>query len=518
MLNYSSPSALSQEVTAHQMALPGIAGTAPAPFYIPLPYTLLSDLRHAPAAIGAYAVIARQFRLSRGAPVFLSTNDLMAYDPCLSTGSARRAFRLLLAKGYVTIAETHGNKRGYVPTWGRVSGEPRLWDISAPILNRPPHIRAYRLDQRFLDTCMGILEPHRQHAAKIERYVIKPILGLREIGEYALNATGYFTPSAKLENLGLLRTDLTFALPGDDTLLAYASQPGQGGLTRLGWTSSIFPDEIQALQTPGTPAANSRSLFFVPPEMIAGRIADVIPCVITGVIADSERGEEGINASESQETPVENAAPGSHESMNLDEGDEDQDPPPTRASALNTKQGGDIETPTIPDNRTSRTPRQPALRTDEIPLPKTEAVELLQSIGVMPSSIRLYMHDPLESVRAAVEYAREYPGARDPGALAVKALRDMRLGWNPSVWANRYPNQIAPREDGPEVWELPEHDYKDLAAEIMPDWALAKSSLADIQCLAAILGQCEGDEQAALEQFARENWKRSGWGKEASCA
>ncbi|NTU83690.1 MAG: hypothetical protein HGA45_30680, partial [Chloroflexales bacterium] len=239
-------------------AAPAGPQASPAPAtYLPLLRRMVEDLRDAPAALGAYALIARLY-LIQNAPVPLSPGDLRAYDPALSYGAARRALGRLADAGYVLGDTTPGRKAAYVPTWGLVGGAPHPWDRSAPLLGQPRHLRAVRLDDRLLDLCLGRLRPSAAHAAVVERYVTAPLLGLRDVGGYALALAGLGGERPALNSLGLLSPDGSpLPLPDNLTILAIASQRLQAeardGLTPAGYARAGLAQ----------PAPAGQALFFV---------------------------------------------------------------------------------------------------------------------------------------------------------------------------------------------------------------------------------------------------------------
>lgn len=285
-------------------ALPPQA-TSPAS-YVPLPRRLLEDLRDAPVAIGVYALLGRLYQ-TRGEAAPLSPADLQAYDPALSYGAARRAFGRLVDAGYAIAEGTEARKRTYRPTWGRINDAPRPWDRRFTSQGRPRHISVVRLDDRLLDLCLGRLRPSGSHRAIVERYLAAPLLGLREVGVYALALAGLQSTSAALTGLGLLGADgRALPLPNDRTVLAIASQraagnAAHGALTEAGWRYvGIAP------APPATPVAEP--LFFVPADVIGGGIGHVIGHVIGG----PAEGHTQESAPVCAELPVTPDAPGSH--------------------------------------------------------------------------------------------------------------------------------------------------------------------------------------------------------------
>jgi len=136
--------------------------------YVLLPLRLISTLRDNPRAIGLYSLIARLYLITH-VPVPLSTPDVVRYDPTLSRGAVLRAFERLVRDGWLIETRHSGRKTHYTPTWGRISTTPRPWRIDAPLLDRPRHVGALRLDRRLLDLCMGKLTPDPDRSALITR-------------------------------------------------------------------------------------------------------------------------------------------------------------------------------------------------------------------------------------------------------------------------------------------------------------------------------------------------------------
>ncbi|NTU85206.1 MAG: hypothetical protein HGA45_38600, partial [Chloroflexales bacterium] len=203
----------------------GLPQQTPSPStYVPLPRRMLEDLRDAPVAIGVYALLGRLYQTT-GTAVPLSPGDLQAYDPALSYGAARRALDRLGDSGYAVAEGTDGRKLTYRPTWGRIADAPRPWDRLSASQGRPRHISVVRLDDRLLDLCLGRLRPSAAHAAVVERYVTAPLLGLRDVGGYALTLAGLGGERPALSRLGLLSPDGSpLPLPDNQTILAIASQ------------------------------------------------------------------------------------------------------------------------------------------------------------------------------------------------------------------------------------------------------------------------------------------------------
>jgi hypothetical protein len=208
----------------------------------------------------------------------ISPRDLQIYDLSLSYGAANRALRRLVDAEFLIAQRTPGRKTCYIPTWGIIAGEPRIWDLAAVSYGRPRHIPALRLDRRLLDICMGRLDPHPDHPALPQRYLTAPLLSLRDIGIYSMVLAGLPAASHALENLGLLRDGHTQPLPEDDTtILALASQQR---LFDAGSPIALAPAGYRQLgldlTEPPAPAPTGQALFFVSPDQIGPMIGNPI--------------------------------------------------------------------------------------------------------------------------------------------------------------------------------------------------------------------------------------------------
>jgi hypothetical protein len=429
------------------------AGTTPAT-YVPLSRRLLEDLRDAPVAVGVFALIARLYLIS-GEAVPLSPGDLQAYDPSLSYGAARRAFERLVATGYALVSTGGGSKLAYFPSWGQVSGAPLPWDRQRTSLGRPRHIRATRLDDRLLDLYLGRLRPHRSHRAVVERYLTTPLLGLREVGTYALALAGLPVSSPALASLGLLtHSGEAQPLPDDRTILAVASQRAAGeqeagALTPAGWRHAGF--------IPLAPAGPSgTALFFVPNDMIGGGIGHMIGHMIGHQIGMPAKGRRGDSSSGSHRSPFNSAQSRSHGSTDQD--GKDSTTPALPARTRVNGGGGKIFSPKIrTDDQegtkvdrapTSSDPPLPRKRHENFPPPhaagrvtretpaknaeqrgesdsadETPVGAMLRSIGVRSDIASKLADRPAAQVAHVIATARARPGVRDVAAWVVSALR-----------------------------------------------------------------------------------------------
>lgn len=402
------------------MAMPA-TGARPSSAYDPthyvlLPQHLLTDLRDSPLAIGAYALIARLLRVT-GEPVPLSPVDIQRYDPQVSYGAATRALQRLDDAGYVVPHRVRGRKTTYVPTWGRVAGRVLPWDLVAPLLGRPRHRQAIRLDQRLLDLCMGRLQPHHAHPALVTRYLTSPLLGLHEVGAYGLLLHGLPGVTPRLAQLGLVVQGAPQPLPDDATILAIASQQAlldagsPVALTPAGWA-------LVGLSAPPSPQATGEALFFVPAKMIGESISSVI----AHPISDRQDTRQPDIAPASAPSPIRHRDAGSHGSKGSE-----------RSESTTPGGGGNPSHPAAATtNRRAVRGRavRPTLETAPIPVTSasppvesTEASRLLCAAGVRADvAAQLADRDP-EQVRRVLAQAQARAGVRDRAAWTVSALR-----------------------------------------------------------------------------------------------
>src|SRR5205085_9948311 len=115
----------------------------------------------------------------------------------------------------------------------------------------------------------------------ITRYVTQPLLGLRDVGAYALTFNSIPTTTPQLEQWGLVEAGECVRLPSDRVVLARVSQLALEDeqattLTRQGWRKlGLIPP------APRNPAPErGEILAFVPPGMIGQVIGEVIAEVI----------------------------------------------------------------------------------------------------------------------------------------------------------------------------------------------------------------------------------------------
>lgn len=400
--------------TPHARLLPG--GSS-GPFYVPLPRRLAEDLRDSPLSIGIYALIARLYRVTR-APVPLSPGDVRMLDPGVSYGAATRALQRLADSPYVVVARARGRKNAYGPAWGAVRGATVPWDLEAPCLGRPRHVAALRLDQRLLDICLGRLRPHGEHPAIVDRYVAAPLLGLADVGAYALALAGIRAQGDALRRLGLLdEGGRPLPLPEDDsTILAIASQRAlaagdNAGLTPMGWARTAFA-------APAGPAASaSEALFFLPAGQIGERIARGIAEGIGDPIDPQAPDQSASGRSESLKTVPKPIGAGSHGTIHINR--ENQ-----TTTAQGKPDGGGGERIAIKSRGTSgerETSEHERAQGEE----ESESYRQLRAIGVRHSVARQLGAHTGEMVARVIADARTRPGVKDLAGWVVSVLRDL---------------------------------------------------------------------------------------------
>jgi hypothetical protein len=383
--------------------------------YVFLPQRLLADLRANPAAIGAYALIARLFLIYQE-PIPLSAADLQRYDPALSYGAARGALQRLVALRW--LDERAGHKNHYTPTWGVIRGAAVPWRMDAPTLGRPAHVVTLRLDRRLLDIGLGRLIPHATYPAQTHnRYLEQPILGLRDVGSYA-QALGGQTLAAvpALWRYGLIRDGLAQPLTSAADLVARASQRTLEG---DGAAPTVQGLRLLGLERPSDQEASSRSrlLFFVDKALIPDLIPQLIPDLIPSAIEiDSPfvaaGGAETVSVGRARDMP------GTQAILS-----ERSDPPPNPPARTPGGGGRDQHT----NKQSEHEEHQAEI---EASLPETESARLLRSIGAFPSSIEELADLSAELVGAAIAYAEAEPGISSVPGWVVEALRRHRdQGW-----------------------------------------------------------------------------------------
>lgn len=385
--------------TAHPTARAVVSselGARTQPSLLTIPIQLIVDLHDTPLAVGLYSLIARQYVIAK-LPIPLSAPDVLRYDPTLSRGAVLRALARLISGGWIIALQQPGHKICYTPAWGHICGSPRAWQFGAPLLGRPRRMIVVRLDPRLLDTCMGKITPHPLRTALVARYITHPLLGLADVGAYALVLAGYQAATEPLRSLGLLCDDHVQPLPTDQHLLALASQRAlvddtaatltERGLRRIG--CSCIPPAAQSVR--GQP------LFFVPSSMIGIMIAPLI----APMIGHTELEIAENSASESATTEALSIRNRSH---GLDRQHEQKEThPPTPQPNLIGGGGKTVDQ-----------------------LIDTEAAQTLRAINMLPAQIAELADLPIDLIRAAIRDGQARPGVRNLAGWVVHLLRNAR--------------------------------------------------------------------------------------------
>jgi hypothetical protein len=391
--------------------------------YVLIPNRLLELHRHAPTAIGVYALIARLFLVYKQ-PVPLSRHDLQRFDPALTDG-IKHVLDQLVAGGWLLKARVAGCRQTcYTPAWGLVGGVARPW-VVGPRLGKPRHVGAMALPRQLLDTLMGRVSVAMSRPALIDRYFDGPALHLADVGAYALTQYGYPTTSARLVWLGLVVGGQAVTPPADRELLQRACQPtldvptcpqlGPRGEQYLGWWQPVpvapLPASLGATQG-AAPAAPTPG-FFSPADMGEDLGLDMITPADAdkAVIMPLQRHDDGVE----------------HEGESIPGN-------PKRTQAIikpspsippHEHQGGGKEA-TKKINAARKIPSDP--------LPPTATTRLLRTLDVRPDVIRELAGQPEDLVQAAISDGRSRPAVRDLAGWVVSMVRDARdYGWGAAL-------------------------------------------------------------------------------------
>lgn len=383
--------------------------------YVRVPKGLLIHAVYHPLPVGVYGLIARLFLVLQ-APVPLSAADITRYDPSLSRGAAQRALSRLVDDGWLIMTGAIGQKSSYVPTWGCVKGIPLAWRIGTPCLNRPRHVRAVCLDLRLLDIFLGKITPHPTHAAIITRYITAPLLTLLDVGSYALLLGGFPRTTPNLAMWGLVRGDQPLPLPGDEHILAHASQHTlfdhngatltPRGLRRIG------------LQVPSHTSSTTQTLFFVP----QGVIVPLPTPVPTAVIDQEPAGTPRISGFQSHNPASTDACSGITWESSGTPGKQEDSPPVPPTQALGGGRSVQGEKYTMRGSPCSKTEATQRLHDSQ----GTEAARMLAAIQVLPDQVIELSDISLAVVQAAICDGRSRPYVRDLAGWVVSLLRAHR--------------------------------------------------------------------------------------------
>lgn len=392
-----------------------------APCLLTIPLSLVVDLSDTPLAIGLYCLIARQF-IIRKTPTPLSAPDIQRYDPALSRGAVLRALARLVQGGWLVEQRQAGHKTSYAPSWGRVQGAPRAWQIGQPILGRPRRMVVVRVDQHLLDICIGKLTPHPLRSALVERYLAQPALGLADIGAYALASAGYGAATPALLGMGLVQAGRAQPAPAGEQLLARASQLALAATAPAGLNERGLRRLGCAAPAPAEPAP--QPLFFVEKTMIGS----LIDTMIDSMIGQQQCDCAGFSAPECPSAPIVPAAKRSHGLERHEERQADSPPTPLAASgggAVSDLQrpAGEVATQRLTSSKHLSIVNR---RSSVVTSYDTPAAEALRAIHVLPAQIAELAQLPLGDVQAAIADARARPGVRDLAGWVVALLRNHR--------------------------------------------------------------------------------------------
>jgi DnaA N-terminal domain len=422
--------------------------------YVAIPQRLITDLHDSPLALGLYALVSRLFLIHQS-PIALSVPDVLRFDPSLSRGAVLRARARLITGGWLVEQAQIGHKSRYLPTWGRVNGQPLPWQLRQPCLGRPRHIARLCLDRQLLDTCMGKLTPHPTRATAITRYLSAPVLALVDIGSYALTLAGLPHETPILRWLGLVRDGLALPLPDESRLLALISQrtlrlddTGDDPTHTIELTPSGARKLGLAPLIPPTPASESAPLFFVPKHLIGMLIGPMIGSMIGAGPAD----DTAPAASAGAET-----APTAHpDRITWDSSDQPENmiPPPTPPSVAGGGASHQAESYRAAPRRAQTQPaREPQA------LPDTDSARALHALHVRPAQIRELADLPIAIVEAAITHGQARDDVRDLAGWVVSLLRAYRdHGW-------RIPTPTT-RPDSPEALRAAFQRYAAEQAEL----------------------------------------------------
>jgi hypothetical protein len=117
-----------------------------------------------------------------------------------------RRIRSLIEGGWLSAERGRAVKLRLLPTWGRAAdGTLRPWQFAQGQLGKPEGVNVRRVPIELLDTYIGRLDPQPGRTpALITRYFDRPLLGLADLGAYAIGAIASATPTPRLRELGLV--------------------------------------------------------------------------------------------------------------------------------------------------------------------------------------------------------------------------------------------------------------------------------------------------------------------------
>ncbi|MBX0331246.1 hypothetical protein K2Z83_26715 [Oscillochloris sp. ZM17-4] len=392
------------------------AAVRPAP-YLRVPDRLLRAFAHDPLAVGVYLGVAR-CAIAYQAAAPLSPADLAAWGSGERTRdlALMRRIRRLTDDGWLVAEPGRAVKLRLLPTWG---DESTPWQLDDGQLGKPDGLRTRRVPLDLLDTYLGRIDPQSGRTpALITRYFDRPLIGLVDIGVYAISQITTITPTKALLALGLLGEDG----PQPPQPLADLLATTADGQLPIGDATG---DSTIRLSIQGRYRLGARNGS--PNGSCSGSLNGSLngSCTTT---PDEERS----TASEREETPDENSAAAAAWDGWDRSTEGHESPTPNREDS--TRAGG----------RVIRLPVESFRRTAIDP----EHAQLLTAMGIRQQ--HTLAHVPLDLIQAW-QNAIAHPGmaARfdDPVALAAAQLR-REIGPPSERELERWARGSAPRDDG----------------------------------------------------------------------
>jgi hypothetical protein len=182
-------------------------------YFIALPDAELRAFARRPLAVGVLLAVSR-LCMRAGGRVPASRADLAAWSDDRSTRddglgtSIKRAIDDLRPAGLLIGTAEPGAKLWLTPGWGLGrDGQARPWDWDRRDHGRPKKLSFRKISVGLLDDYLGICHPDAHDPAQIERWLNQPLLGLEDLGAYALRSAGIRVAPCfltRLRHLGLL--------------------------------------------------------------------------------------------------------------------------------------------------------------------------------------------------------------------------------------------------------------------------------------------------------------------------
>lgn len=130
-----------------------------------------------------------------------------------------RRLRRLTDEGWLVAEAGRAVKARLRPTWG-----PEVpWNFESAQQGKPNVVRTCRVPLELFDSYLGRLEPKAGRTpALITRYFDRPLLGLSDLGSYALVVAGFALPTERLTQLALVQGSAPCAPQSLGELLGHA--------------------------------------------------------------------------------------------------------------------------------------------------------------------------------------------------------------------------------------------------------------------------------------------------------